>query len=124
MKYFLDTSAIVEMVKGNPRYGQYLGARVITCLLNLYELYFVLLREFSAPVAKEYFTRFRDFSVPIEDIHIFLAAELKRKHKGISYADALGYAMALSLGAKFLTGDGAFRTLEQVEFVKQVSSGK
>ena len=36
----------------------------------------------------------------------------------ISYTDAVGYVMSKSLGLKFLTGDEAFKNLENVEFVK------
>ena len=36
----------------------------------------------------------------------------------MSYTDVVGYTLSRSLGFKFLTGDEAFRNLENVEFVK------
>jgi hypothetical protein len=44
--------------------------------------------------------------------------ELRKKKLDLSYADALGYAVSLRLMLKFLTGDDAFKNLENVEFVK------
>ena len=42
---------------------------------------------------------------------------LKKRGLNISYADALGYHLALNAGAKFLTGDSSFERLKGVEFV-------
>ena len=40
------------------------------------------------------------------------------KHGGLSYADCIGYVIARREGMKFLTGDAAFKRLENVEFVR------
>lgn len=52
--------------------------------------------------------------------HIFAAAYFKKRNKkwNISYADALGYAIAEQEGICFLTGDKAFERMQNVEFVK------
>jgi len=44
--------------------------------------------------------------------------ELRKKKLDLSYADAIGYAVSLRLMLMFLTGDEAFKNLENVEFVK------
>jgi len=41
-----------------------------------------------------------------------------RRKVNLSYADALGYEVAQRMGTKLLTGDEAFKGLENVEFVK------
>ena len=118
LRFFLDTYAIIEIIKGNTHYVKYLDFELFTSILNLYELYYYLLREYGEEKAKEYFFQFRDMIIPIKDPHIFFAAQFKHKRKNISYADALGYAMAIEANAKFLTGDDAFQNLEHVEFIK------
>jgi hypothetical protein len=44
--------------------------------------------------------------------------DLRKKKVDLSYADALGYAVSLRLMHQFLTGNDAFKNLENVEFVK------
>ncbi len=44
--------------------------------------------------------------------------ELRKRRLDLSYADALGYAVSLRLRLKFLTGDDAFKNLDNVEFVR------
>jgi uncharacterized protein len=118
-KYFLDTYAIIEIVKGNEDYVKFLNSEFYTNLLNLYELYYNLIRDFDEETAKKYFYQFRNIVVDIEDGYVFGASLFKLEHKKakVSYADALGYVMALENGMKFLTGDKEFRDFENVEFV-------
>lgn len=120
MKYFLDTYAMVEIVKGNTHYTKYLTQQLHTSLFHLYELFYQLLRDHDAPTAREFFTQFSDVLLPISDSHIFAAAEFKLAHAKakLSYADALGYAMADQEGMRFLTGDQAFQHITNVEYVK------
>ena len=47
-----------------------------------------------------------------------LRLTLKQDGRNISYADALGYFLALKNKLKFLTGDKEFEGLEGVEYVK------
>jgi len=47
-----------------------------------------------------------------------LRKKLKGKGLNISYADAVGYSLALEMGIKFLTGDKEFRDLDNVEYVR------
>ncbi len=120
MRYFADTYALVEIVKGNKAYLQYMDEELFTSLLNLYELFYNLLKDYDADTAKELFYEFYSLLLPINDSHIFAAAHIKLLHKkrNVSYVDALGYAIALEENIKFLTGDKAFEKMENVEFVK------
>jgi uncharacterized protein len=119
VKYFLDTYALIEILHGNPKYLKYTKKELFTTKLNLYELYYNLLRDFSKEKAKELFFQFADFIIDVKDEYIFSAAQFKREHrkKGISYCDALGYAIADTEGMRFLTGDKEFKCIENVEFV-------
>ncbi|MBI3412659.1 MAG: PIN domain-containing protein [Candidatus Aenigmarchaeota archaeon] len=120
VKFFLDTFALMEIIKGNTRYEKYLDSENSTSLLNLYEMYYNLLKISDEISAKNEFLQFKQFVIQVNDTHIFAASKFKlEKNKlNISYADALGYAMAKSEGMKFLTGDKAFRNMDNVEFVK------
>jgi len=118
--YFLDTYAIVEIIKGNPLFTQYLSEKLFTSVFNLYELYVNILKADSEENAKREYFRFLEFVIPINQEHIFRAGKFKVAHlkKSISYTDALGYAIAEIEHMKFLTGDKEFKNFENVEFVK------
>ncbi len=120
MRYFLDTYAIVEIVKGNLNYKKLLDAEFLTSIFNLYEMFYILLRDFNEETAKKYYGQFYEFLVDIEDESIFDACKFRLEHKklSISYTDALGYIIALKKNSKFLTGDDAFKGKDNVEFLK------
>ena len=120
MSYFLDSYALIEIAKGNLNYKKYLDFELFTSIFNLYEFYFALLRDFDEQVAKKFFEQFKDRILDIGDECIFKASQFKLDNakKKFSYADCLGYAIALLHGIKFLTGDKEFEKLENVEFVK------
>ena len=71
-------------------------------------------------IAKKYFLYFKKNMVLINDKYIFAASKFKLKYvkKCLSYADCLGYIIALKNDMKFLTGDKEFENLENVEFIK------
>lgn len=119
-RYFLDTYAIVEIIKGNLNYKKFLEGDLFTNLLNLYELYYNLLKDYDKEVAEKYFYQFKNNLIDIGDEYIFDAASIKLKYKKrrLSCADVLGYAMSLKNGMKFLTGDREFEDFEGVEFAK------
>ena len=89
--------------------------------LNLMEIYYRTLEvhgtEAGSQVVKVFAKYIIDFGV--DDIESSMKLRLKLKKKGcdISYADALGYYIALKSKVKFLTGDKWFKGLEGVEFV-------
>ncbi|MCS4539230.1 MAG: hypothetical protein HYU03_00860, partial [Thaumarchaeota archaeon] len=61
-KFYLDTYAIVEYLTGNEVYRKYLkGASLITCKLNLMELYYVLLRDSGESNADNAYLAFRNY---------------------------------------------------------------
>lgn len=120
MKFFCDTYALIEIIRGNKNYQKYLDEELFTSLLNLYELFYNLLKEFDEAKAKEFFYQFFPFVYPLHEEHLFAASRLKLRYKAhdLSYADALGYALAYLEGMRFLTGDKEFKEMENVEYVK------
>ncbi len=107
---------MIEIVKGNERYRRYLAAELFTSLWHLVELYLAVLREHGDEGARRQFVRFRPLCVEVPDDWIFEAMALKLSRSPLSYADAIGYAAARRLGARFLTGDEEFRRMPDVEF--------
>jgi predicted nucleic acid-binding protein len=120
MKFFCDTYALIEIIRGKETYRPYVDYELFTSLLNLFEMYYQLLISHGEITAKKYFFQFRNMVIPIKDRDIFQAAKFKmdKKKTNISYVDTLGYIMAKESHQKFLTGDKEFETLSNVEFVK------
>ena len=89
--------------------------------LNLMEIYYRTLEVHGEAAASSVISTFSKFTVDFGILDIAdsmkLRLKLKKDGRDISYADALGYHLALKVNAKFLTGDKYFKDLEGVEFV-------
>ena len=121
--YFFDSYALIEINKGNNNYNKYKYVRVVTTLLNLMEFYYALLKLIDKEIANIKFQGYLINCIEIKPEIIREATEFrydfnqKAKFK-ISYIDAIGYIFAKKLNIKFLTGDQAFKNLDNVEYVK------
>lgn len=124
LKVFLDTYAMREYLRGNDAYRQYFFKQheLTTCLLNLIELYYILLKDEDEQEADKSFLAFKQYEVEITDDDVRKAMKFrlacKAKKENISYGDAIGYTIAKRLDSNFLTGDDAFKGKPQVEFQK------
>lgn len=118
--FFFDSFALVEIIKGNKAYNEYLKETPVITKLNLMELYYYLLREKGDEKAEFYYNFYLPSCVPIPDevIKAAMKFKLKFKDRRLSYADCVGYILSLSSNLKFLTGDKEFENLENVDFVK------
>jgi len=119
--FFFDTCALFEIILGNPKYNLYTSdVSVVTTKLNLMELHYSLLRTSGKEKADFYFDFFNEFCVKYNDDIVKEANELKLNlnKRDLSYVDCIGYILAKRLGIKFLTSDGQFKDLDNVEFVK------
>lgn len=89
--------------------------------LNLMEIYYRTLEIHGESAASQVIEGFSKYVVnfSLSDIEgsMKLRLKLKKSGRNISYADALGYYLALKSNVKFLTGDMWFKALEGVEFV-------
>ena len=118
--FFFDSYAIIEIIKGNPNYLQFKNSAIATSKLNVFEVFYYLLREFGEGVAtnisRYYYNSIIDFD------HSILSSaakfKLENKKQNLSMADCIGYKIAEFLGIKFLTGDSQFKDKPNVEFVK------
>jgi len=120
-EYFYDSYSIIEYLKGNKNFEKYFkDPSGVTTKFNLMEVYYSLLE--NVDFAEEIYTSFSSVVIEPTDTEIKKAMrkrkELKGKGLNISYVDAVGYAISLEHGIKFLTGDNEFKNLPNVEFVK------
>ena len=121
MRYFADTYGLIEFFRGRSDYQSYFGKHeIVTTRMNLMELYYAALLDQGEERAEEYFNSTRHFLVEFTEEQLKEACRFRfsQRGKNISYIDALGYIVAKSQHAKFLTGEGAFKGMENVEWVK------
>ena len=121
--YFFDTYALIEINKGNPSYIKFLDSKFVTTILNLMEFYNSLLKETNKEIAETKFDKYLKVCITIDTNIIKESVEfrlrfIKETKFKISYVDAIGYIISKKLNIKFLTGDQAFKDLDNVEFVK------
>ena len=121
VKVFLaDTYALIELLGGNQHYKPYLNHVLITTKFNIVELYYHFLHDYDKETADKYLKLYSDFVIPISYSCIKSGMQFKLEHKKekLSYVDCIGYARAIELSIKFLTGDEKFENKDNVEFVK------
>ncbi len=118
--FFFDSYAIVEIIKGNSNYLKYADAIVIITKLNLFEVYYCILRGSTEYEANRFIEKYKRYVINYDENVITDAAKLKLEYrkKNVSMADCIGYCVAKKWGVKFLTGDKEFEKMENVEFVK------
>lgn len=119
-RIYFDTYAIFEIIKGNNNYDKYTNATIIITKLNLFELFYGILKDYGETAALEALSRYSSFVVDFDNDTIVQAAKLRllKKKQNISMTDCIGYITARRLGIKFLTGDMQFNDMPEVEFVK------
>src|SRR3989344_8441961 len=113
--FFYDSYPIIEYINNiNPRFFSYFQEHEgILTLLNLLEVYYIVLRDLGKPQADVAFNTLYPAVVEPSKETIKRAMEFRLAHKklDLSYADCLGYQIALDRGIKFLTGDRAFKDM-------------
>lgn len=119
-RYFWDTYAIIEVVKGNKNFTKYAREQGITSEFNLMETYYHLLRLFDEPSANKHVLEWVFYSrpIPYELMKQAMKFKLDNKNNRLSYVDCMGYAFALAHGMRFLTGNKSFYGMPNVEFVR------
>lgn len=118
-RFFFDTYAFFEILNGNEHYKKYNNFSLVTSKLNLFELYFNILRNVNSVEAERVFDKYYPFVIDFDEEVIKEAARLKMllNKRDVSMTDCIGYCLAKQLGVRFLTGDDAFENLDNVEFV-------
>lgn len=121
LTFFFDSYALIAIYEKNKNYERYSKTNVITSFFNVYEVYYILIKNgYNQEEIKDFFEFLKNLCVELKFEWIPIAVEFRRKYKkkDLSYADCLGYIIANNLKIKFLTGDQEFKDLENVEFIK------
>jgi predicted nucleic acid-binding protein len=120
MKYFFDTYAIIELAEDNPSYDAYEEFEIVTCVLNIGEMYQIILRNKGKEEADNWFrnANFKLLEITPEIIIEAVYFRHSNRKNDFSLPDAVGYKLSLKHSLKFLTGDKQFEDLPSVEFVK------
>ena len=120
MDFFYDTYAIMSLIEGKDNYSKYKSNIITTSILNLGELYNILLRSHGKQTA-DYWAKKLNFNfIEIGKDSIIRAVKFRfdNKKERLSLTDCVGYILALKNNIKFLTGDGKFENKKDVEFAK------
>ena len=120
-KFYYDSYAIIEFLKGNVKFQSYfIKFEGITSFYNILEVYYSILKEEGEFKANQVLELISPLVMPpkFDDVEPSMKFRLKHKKKKFSYTDCLGYTMAKRENLKFLTGDEGFKQLPNVEFVK------
>lgn len=120
-KYFFDTYAIIEIIKQNEKYLEYIDEEATITIFNLAEIYWSVLGDFGEEKANKVYEEYKKAVVEIDDETLKEAIKFRKKYKNrdMSYTDCIGYTYAKRHNMKFLTGDKEFQDLDNVEFVKK-----
>ncbi len=120
-KFFWDSYAVIETIKGNSNYNPYIDDEVIITIFNLTEIYFSALKDLGETAAEKIYQQYSPSVSEVSETIIKKAMKfkLKNKDKNFSYTDCIGYIYSIENDMIFLTGDKEFENLENVEFVKK-----
>ena len=118
---FLDTYALCEIRKANPKFQKYLSRKFIINDLILVEFYNVLLKEDTEQEARQWIDLLKNNSYPVSLNILLKAVEFRRLHKksDLSFFDAVGYVFAQENKISFVTGDKEFKDMPGVEFIQK-----
>src|SRR3989344_9696317 len=121
VKKCLDTYALIEISKGNPKFEEYLNVDFVINDLTMAELYSVLLREEGEKAADYWFKKLERYSLLVIREILIEAIKFRYIHRkqDISFFDAVGYIFSIKNGYYFVTGDKEFENLPNVEFKKK-----
>lgn len=116
----LDTYALIEIVKGNPHYMNYLTGEFVIPDPTLAEFSWVLHRDYSEADAEHWTEKLKNYCSAVNKTTLLNAVKFRYKHRknNISFFDAIGYTYAQEHHLPFVTGDKEFKHFPDVEFLK------
>lgn len=120
--FFYDSYAVIEYLSNNVKFVPFFEEHTgVLTLLNVLEVYYSVLSAEGQIKADIVLETLQSLMVQpsLETIKKAMVFRLERKKQDLSYADCLGYQLALDRGIKFLTGDRQFSSLPNVEFLKR-----
>ncbi|KKK80746.1 hypothetical protein LCGC14_2820430, partial [marine sediment metagenome] len=80
MIYFYDTYALIEILRGNPKYKKFEDYKIYTSIMNFYEFYYSVLKEFTEKTAKDWRKQLDLIFIEIREEDIVEASEFRLKN--------------------------------------------
>ncbi|MDO8634166.1 MAG: PIN domain-containing protein [archaeon] len=120
IEYFFDSYAIIEVLKSNPSYQKFSEIIAVSSRINLVEVAYHLLESFGQEEGLKILNslKIKILEIGEKDVSKIAIFRKQNSQKKFSYIDCIGYVLAKENNLKFLTGDNAFKGMENVEFVK------
>jgi PIN domain nuclease of toxin-antitoxin system len=117
---FADTYALICILEGHPGYAPFVDRHLLATIFNLAELHQAVLRKYGMKEAHRQLHKHEHCltEIPFEVVEAASAYRLTHKKERLSYADCIGYALAMQLNIPFLTGDKQFEGKPNVLFVR------
>jgi hypothetical protein len=121
--FYLDSYAIIEMARGNPRYLRFRAEPAVTSRANLLEVYYILAQQGDEALARTCLDTLgpQATDLPLDlipKVARFRLLQLGATGRRFSYVDAFGYVHARESGYTLLTGAHEFEGLPDVCFVR------
>lgn len=118
-KFLYDTYALIEILKKNPNYDEYLDKEIIINDFIFAELCYQLEKD-NTENSNEILYEIEPGIIYPSSRIIKKAMEFRYnyKKKKMSMTDCISYIMSKDFNIKFLTGDKEFEDLDNIEFVK------
>lgn len=117
--YFFDTYALIEMLRGNLNYSEFINqSRIVISKLNYFELHYYAIRTDSYDLIKPFLDQLKNAIIEFDLNDIEKASILKKTDKKLSLVDCIGYVLAKKHSLPFLTGDEQFKNKDNVLFIK------
>lgn len=117
--YLFDSSAIIEILKGNPAtVEKYRSHLLVTINLAYGEVYYFCLKVAISQELKKITFELIDYSVQDIEQAMELLFQRKKQIKDFSFVDALVYTAAKNNGLILVTKDFGFKGLEGVEMIE------
>ena len=120
-KNCLDTYALWEILRENPKYAKILNQPFVITEWTLAEFYKTLLREFEKTVAREWCNKLKPYAEVVSLSIVLEAINFQREHdkEDLSLFDCVGYMFSIKKGYMFVTGDKEFKNKKEVLFIQK-----
>lgn len=117
----LDTYALAEISKANPKFAKLMETDFVITDLTLAEFYGIILREYDELTANYWYRKISPYSKPVDKLILVKAVKFRyqNKKKNISFFDAVGYVYSRENNYTFVTGDKEFEKLQNVRFIQK-----
>lgn len=116
----LDTFVLVEIARGNNRFTRYFDEEIVIPNEILAEFFGVILRDKNELTANYWIKKLEGYGkeVPLNILIKAIKFKYKNTTKNFSFFDCVGYIFALENNMQFVTGDGEFKNMKNVEFTE------